>query len=214
MKGCGVLKIIMLGPPGSGKGTQAAMLKDKLAVPAISTGSILRSEIAAGTDVGLKADGYIARGELVPDNIILDIVERRFSQPDCEKGYILDGFPRTVAQAEALNKRAEIDAVVVLDIEDDIIIERMSGRRICKKCDAAFHVSSKPPKTEGVCDLCEGQLYIRVDDAPETVKNRLDTYHKTTEPLLDFYKNKLRIVGKCGSIDETFNSVLAILGID
>jgi adenylate kinase len=203
----------MLGPPGSGKGTQAAMLKDKLGVPAISTGSILRAEIAAGTDIGLKADGYIARGELVPDDIILDIIERRFNQPDCENGYVLDGFPRTVAQAEALKERAEIDAVVVLDIEDDVIIKRMSGRRICKRCDAAFHVSSKPPSKEDICDYCEGSLYVRVDDAPETVKNRLDTYHKITKPLLDFYKNKLRIVEKCGSIDEVFQSVQAVLGV-
>jgi len=203
----------MLGPPGSGKGTQAAMLKDKLGIPAISTGSILRSEIAAGTDIGLKADGYISRGELVPDDIILDIIERRFKQPDCEKGYILDGFPRTIAQAQALKERAEIDAVVVLNIRDDVIIKRMSGRRICKKCDAAYHIESKPTKKEGVCDLCDGAIYIRADDVPETVKNRLDTYHKLTEPLLDFYNDKLRKVENYNGIDAVFNDILETLGV-
>lgn len=208
------LKIIMIGPPGSGKGTQAAMLKERLGVPAISTGSILRSEIAAGTDIGLKADGYISRGELVPDDVILDIIERRFEKPDCENGFILDGFPRTVTQAQALeDKGIKIDAVVVLDIKDEVIIKRMSGRRICKKCDTAFHVESNPSKNEGVCDKCGGELYTRVDDASETVKNRLDTYHKNTEPLLVFYKSLLREVESYGNIDEVLNSILAALGI-
>ncbi|MCL1819231.1 MAG: adenylate kinase [Oscillospiraceae bacterium] len=208
------MKIIMLGPPGSGKGTQAAMLKEQLGVPAISTGAILRSEIAAGTDIGLKADGYISRGELVPDDVIIDIVERRFLQPDCQKGFILDGFPRTTAQAEALDaKGVKIDAVVVLNLDDEVIVKRMSGRRICKKCDASFHVEKNPPKAEGICDFCGGALYTRVDDAPETVRNRLDTYHKNTEPLLDYYKNLLRNVESYGNIDDVLKSILAALGV-
>lgn len=204
----------MLGPPGSGKGTRAAMLKERLGVPAISTGTILRAEIAAGTDIGKKADGLISRGELVPDDIILDIVEKRFKQPDCEKGFILDGFPRTVAQAQALkDKGIEIDAVVELVISDEEIINRMSGRRICRKCDAAFHVEGKPPKKEDVCDDCGGELYIRADDAPETVKHRLENYHRSTEPLLSYYEDLLCKVDSTGGVGDALARILAALGI-
>lgn len=204
----------MLGPPGSGKGTRAAMLKERLGVPAISTGTILRAEIAAGTDIGKKADGLISRGELVPDDVILDIVGKRFKQPDCEKGFILDGFPRTVAQAQALkDKGIEIDAVVELVISDEEIINRMSGRRICKKCDAAFHVEGKPPKVVDICDECGGELYIRADDAPETVKHRLENYHKSTEPLLVFYEDLLRKVDSTGEVGDALARIMAALGL-
>lgn len=208
------MRLIMLGPPGSGKGTQAALLKTRLGVPTISTGNILRSEITNGSDIGLQADAYISKGELVPDSIILDIVEKRLSEPDCEKGFILDGFPRTLAQAQALtNKGIEIDAVVMMDVSDDDIVDRMSGRRVCKKCDASFNLESKPPKISDVCDHCAGTLIIRDDDKPETVLNRLHAYHKNTEPLLEYYKNLLRRVVNRGTIEGNTQAVREALGL-
>ena len=191
------MNLILLGAPGAGKGTQAEILVEKLGIPAISTGNMLREAIANGTPVGLQAKHYMDNGLLVPDEVILGIVAERVARPDCAKGFILDGVPRTLAQAEALEaKNVRIDHVVAIEIDDSVIEGRMTGRRVCSKCGASYHIVANPPKTEGVCDSCGSELIIRKDDAPETVRRRLDVYHAETEVLKDFYKNlgKLRIV--------------------
>ena len=181
------MKLILLGAPGAGKGTQAEVLSRKLNIPTISTGNMLRAAIANGTAVGLEAKSYMDRGALVPDSVIIGIVKERLAEPDCANGFILDGMPRTIPQAEALEANdIHFDAVVSLEISDAEIIGRMSGRRVCPKCGATFHVVSNPPKTEGVCDACGNELIIRPDDAPETVQSRLDVYHAQPEPLKDF----------------------------
>ena len=208
------MRIIMIGPPGSGKGTQAAFMRKRLNVPSVSTGNILRAEIAAGSEVGKKAGEFVSKGELVPDDIILKIVERRLSQPDCENGFILDGFPRTAAQAEALERGGvKIDFVVMMNVSDEEIIRRMAGRRVCGDCGGSFHITDRPPEKEGVCDTCGGGLFIRDDDAPETVKRRLDTYRKNTAPLLDYYKDILKTVENRGSIDKNAEAVAKALGV-
>ena len=191
------MNLILLGAPGAGKGTQAEILVEKLGIPAISTGNMLREAMANGTPVGKQAKHYMDNGLLVPDEVILGIVAERVAQPDCAKGFILDGVPRTLAQAEALEaKNIRIDHVVSIEIDDSVIEGRMTGRRVCGKCGASYHIVANPPKTEGVCDSCGAELVIRKDDAPETVRRRLDVYHAETEVLKDFYQKlgKLRIV--------------------
>ena len=191
------MNLILLGAPGAGKGTQAELLVEKLGIPAISTGNMLREAMANGTPVGKQAKHYMDNGLLVPDEVILGIVAERVAQPDCAKGFILDGVPRTLAQAEALEaKNIRIDHVVSIEIDDSVIEGRMTGRRVCGKCGASYHIVANPPKTEGVCDSCGAELVIRKDDAPETVRRRLDVYHAETEVLKDFYQKlgKLRIV--------------------
>ena len=181
------MKLILLGAPGAGKGTQADILCKELEIPTISTGNILRAAIKDGTPTGLKAKSYMDAGQLVPDDVIIGIITERVTQEDCRNGYILDGVPRTIAQAEALEKAGIVfDDVVSIEISDEKIMERMSGRRVCEACGASYHLVAVPPKAEGVCDKCGGKLIQRKDDAPETVKARLEVYHRETEPLKAF----------------------------
>ena len=210
------MKLILLGAPGAGKGTQADILSRKLNIPTISTGNMLRAAIANGSAVGLEAKSYMDSGRLVPDSVIIGIVKERLAEPDCANGFILDGMPRTIPQAEALEANdIRFDAVVSLEISDEEIIGRMSGRRVCPKCGATFHVVSNPPKTEGVCDVCGEALIIRPDDAPETVQSRLDVYHAQTEPLKDFYARlgNLRSVENTGSIEAVSAAIFRAMGI-
>ena len=210
------MKLILLGAPGAGKGTQAEILSKMLGIPTISTGNILRAAMKNGTPVGLKAKEYVESGKLVPDDVIIGIVNERLAEADCANGYILDGMPRTIPQAEALEASGiNIDCALSIEIADETIIERMSGRRTCKECSQTFHVVSNPPKKDGVCDFCGGELTIRKDDAPETVKARLETYHKETEPLKAFYaaRGKLKSVGNQPSIEATTEVIKAALGI-
>ena len=208
------MKLIMLGAPGAGKGTQAAILSERLGIPAISTGNILRSAVKEGTPVGLLAKSYMDAGKLVPDEVIIDIVAQRLAQPDCAKGYILDGVPRTIAQAESLEKAGvQFDNVLSIEISDEEIEERMEGRRFCHKCGATYHVQNAPSQVPGVCDKCGGQLEQRDDDKPETVKHRLEVYHAETEPLKEFYAQRgiLRPVQNQPSIEATSKVVLEAL---
>ena len=210
------MKLILLGAPGAGKGTQADILSKKLNIPTISTGNMLRAAISNGPKVGLEAKSYMDKGQLVPDSVIIGIVKERLAESDCANGYILDGMPRTIPQAEALRDNGiDFDAVVDLEISDDEIVSRMSGRRVCPKCGATFHVVSNPPKTEGICDACGAELIIRPDDAPETVRARLDTYHEQTEPLQKFYAEmgNLRSVANAGSIEAVSQAIFRALGI-
>lgn len=210
------MKLILLGAPGAGKGTQAEILSKMLSIPTISTGNILRAAMKNGTPVGLKAKEYVESGKLVPDEVIIGIINERLSEPDCANGYILDGVPRTIPQAEALESAGiDIDCALSIEIADEVIVERMSGRRTCKDCSQTFHVVSNPPKAEGVCDFCGGELTIRKDDAPETVKARLEVYHKETEPLKAFYaeRGKLKAVDNQPSIEATTEVIKAALGI-
>ena len=209
------MKLILLGAPGAGKGTQAEILKRKLGIPTISTGNILRAAVKNGTPTGLKAKTYMEAGHLVPDEIIIGIISERLQEPDCADGYILDGVPRTIEQAEVLERFGiSFDAVVAIEVPDETIIQRMSGRRVCEKCGASYHVVNVPPKTEGVCDWCGGALVQRKDDNPETVLSRLQEYHKLTEPLEGFYEARglLRAVEYCPSVDETTQAILKALG--
>lgn len=208
------MKLILLGAPGAGKGTQAAILSRELGIPAISTGNILRAAIQEGTPTGMKAKSYMDEGHLVPDEVIIGIIQDRLAQSDCEKGYILDGVPRTIVQAEELEAAGiQFDHVVSMEVADATIMERMSGRRVCGKCGASYHVVAVPPRTEGVCDVCGGELTVRKDDKPETVKNRLAVYHRETEPLKDFYKERgvLYPVEDMGSVEATSEAILAVL---
>ena len=210
------MRLILLGAPGAGKGTQAEILSRELGIPTISTGNILRAAIREGTAVGLKAKALIEAGKLVDDETIMGIVSERLAKPDCAKGYILDGVPRTIPQAEAMETMGiAIDAALSIEIADETIVERMSGRRTCKNCSQTFHVVYNPPKKEGVCDFCGGELTIRKDDAPETVKARLATYHRETEPLKAFYaeRGKLREVQNQPSIEATTAAIRQSLGI-
>jgi adenylate kinase len=184
------LNIVLFGPPGSGKGTYASRLFEKLGTPHISTGDLIRDEIKSKTDIGRKIEGYTLRGELVPDDVVIELLRRRISQPDCAKGFILDGFPRNVPQAEALDRIAPIGVVINLDVPDAVIIERLSSRLTCKSCGAIFNQRFLKPKVEGVCDKCGGQLYVRDDDKPEVVQERLKTYRKQTQPLIEYYKQR------------------------
>ena len=189
------MRLILLGAPGAGKGTQAEILSKELAIPTISTGNILRAAIKDGTPIGLKAKEYIDAGNLVPDEVIIGIIKERLSEPDCENGYILDGVPRTIPQAEAMEELGiGIDKALSIEIEDQTIVDRMSGRRTCKNCSSTFHVLFNPPKEENKCDFCGGELSIRADDKPETVLARLKVYHSETEPLKDFYEKRGKLV--------------------
>ena len=190
------MKLILLGAPGAGKGTQAEIISEKYNIPTVSTGNIIRAALKNGTEMGLKAKSYIDAGELVPDNVVIGIIKERLSEPDCKEGYILDGFPRTIPQAVALDDMGfVIDAALSIEVADSEIVKRMSGRRVCEKCGASYHTEYKKPDVEGVCNICGGSLVIRKDDEPETVKNRLNVYHEQTEPLKDFYKS-------CGKLIE------------
>ena len=209
------MKLILLGAPGAGKGTQADILKKELNIPTISTGNILRAAVKNGTPTGLKAKAYMDAGKLVPDEVIIGVINERLAEPDCANGYILDGVPRTIAQAEALEKVGILfDALVSIEVSDQEITERMSGWRVCEKCGASFHVVAVPPKVEGVCDNCGGALIQRKDDAPETVLERLAVYHKETEPLKDFYAKRglLRTVENQGGVEPTTRAILKALG--
>ena len=183
------MKIILLGAPGAGKGTQAEIISKKLGIPTISTGNILRAAVKAGTPIGLEAKSYMDAGKLVPDEVIIGIIQERLAQSDCANGFILDGVPRTIAQAEALDAHGiHFDAVLSLEIADSVIEARMTGRRTCHTCGATYHIVAAPPQQEGVCDKCGGELEQRKDDQPETVKHRLEVYHNETEPLKDYYQ--------------------------
>nr|WP_325299318.1 adenylate kinase [uncultured Dysosmobacter sp.] len=209
------MKLILLGAPGAGKGTQADILCKELGIPTISTGNILRAAIKNGTPTGMKAKAFMDAGKLVPDEVIIGIITERVAEADCANGYILDGVPRTIAQAEAMEKAGIVfDAVVSIEISDETIMERMSGRRVCESCGASYHLVAVPPKSEGVCDKCGGKLVQRKDDAPETVKARLEVYHKETEPLKDFYAKRglLKSVENQPSVAETSQAILRVLG--
>ena len=207
--------MIFLGAPGAGKGTQAEIISRKLNIPTISTGNILRAAVKAGTPVGLQAKSYMDAGKLVPDDVIIGIIEERLAQPDCAIGFILDGVPRTIAQAEALEQAGiQFDGVLSLEIADEVIEARMTGRRTCHSCGATYHIVANPPKQDGVCDMCGGELEQRKDDLPETVKHRLEVYHRETEPLKDFYQTRgvLKIVPDMGGIEATSEKILELLG--
>ena len=208
------MKLIFLGAPGAGKGTQAEIIAGKLNIPTISTGNIIREALAKGTEMGLKAKSFIEAGKLVPDDVVIGIIKERLANEDCNNGFILDGFPRTIPQAEALdNMGIIIDKVVDIDVPDENIVNRMSGRRVCKACGSSYHIENKKPKVEGVCDACGGELQIRKDDAPETVLDRLNVYHEQTEPLKDYYAGcgKLRSVEGTAPIKEITASILKVL---
>ena len=213
------MKIIMLGAPGAGKGTQAKMIAEKCGIPHISTGDIFRANIKNGTELGAKAKEYMDTGLLVPDELVCDLVVDRIQQADCEKGYILDGFPRTIPQAEALENalnaiEQKLDYAIDIDVPDENIINRMSGRRACVGCGATYHVLFNPTKVEGKCDVCGESLILRDDDKPETVKKRLDVYHTQTQPLIDFYTERKVLVEVDGtqSMDKVFDDIMKILG--
>ena len=208
------MKIILLGAPGAGKGTQAEIISKKLGIPTISTGNILRAAVKAGTPIGLEAKSYMDAGKLVPDEVIIGIIQERLAEPDCAKGFILDGVPRTIAQAQALDAHGiHFDAVLSLEIDDSVIEARMTGRRTCHTCGATYHIQAAPPKQEGVCDKCGGELEQRKDDQPETVKHRLEVYHNETEPLKDYYQahGVLMSVPDLGGIEETNNKIMELL---
>lgn len=210
------MNLVLLGAPGAGKGTLAAILIDKMGVPSISTGNILREAIKNGTELGKKAKAFMDEGKLVPDDVVIGMLEARIAQPDCAKGYILDGFPRTIPQAEALDRIAKIDCALSLEVPDEVIAQRMSGRRVCLKCGATYHIENFPPKKEGVCDSCGEPLVIREDDKPEVVRSRLETYHKVTEPLIGYYQKqgKLKSIDGTQGIDNTVKFAAEALGIE
>ena len=213
------MKIIMLGAPGAGKGTQAKMIADKYGVPHISTGDIFRANIKNGTELGMEAKKYMDQGLLVPDELTVRILLDRVAQDDCKNGYVLDGFPRTIPQAEVLDSELtklgdHIDYAINVDVPDEDIVKRMSGRRACLTCGATYHIEHVPPKKEGICDVCGSELVLRDDDKPETVKNRLNVYHEQTQPLIDFYTEKgvLKTVDGTVPMEEVFAAITAILG--
>ncbi len=210
------MKLILLGPPGAGKGTQADILSQKLDIPTISTGNILRAAVKEGTEIGLKAKSFMDAGQLVPDEVIIGIVAERLQKPDCNRGFILDGVPRTLAQAEAMEQSGiQFDAVISLEVSDEEIVGRMSGRRACTACGATYHVVAAPSRTEGVCDKCGAELVQRADDKPETVLSRLKVYHSETAPLVQFYQERgiLKPVANQPTIEATTAEVLKALGM-
>ena len=213
------MKIIMLGAPGAGKGTQAKLIADKYNIPHISTGDIFRANIKEGTELGKKAKTYMDNGELVPDDLVVDLVVDRVGKEDAVNGYVLDGFPRTIPQAEALDAALaalndKVDYAIDIDVPDENIVNRMSGRRACVGCGATYHIKYNPTKVEGICDVCGEKLILRDDDKPETVKNRLSVYHEQTQPLIDFYakKNVLAEVDGTKDMEEVFEDIVKILG--
>ena len=212
------MKIIMLGAPGAGKGTQAKMIADKFSIPHISTGDIFRANIKEGTELGRKAKEYMDQGLLVPDELVVNLVVDRLTWEDAKNGYVLDGFPRTIPQAEALTnalaeKGEKVDFAINIDVPDQNIIDRMGGRRACVSCGATYHIVNIPPKKEGICDVCGAELILRDDDKPETVKKRLDVYHEQTQPLIDYYNaaGVLRTIDGTRDVDTVFNEICSIL---
>lgn len=196
------MNLILLGAPGAGKGTQAEIISDKYNIPTISTGNIIRAALKNGTEMGLKAKAYTEQGKLVPDDVVIGIIRERLAESDCKKGFILDGFPRTIPQAKALDDmNITIDAALSIEVADEEIVKRMSGRRVCEKCGASYHTEFKKPEIEGVCNNCDGNLVIRKDDEPETVLERLKVYHDQTEPLKDYYKAQDKLVSVQGQDD-------------
>ncbi len=213
------MKIVMLGAPGAGKGTQAKRIAEKYSIPHISTGDIFRANIKNNTELGLKAKSYMDQGMLVPDELTLDLIMDRFKDEDCKNGYVLDGFPRTIPQAEALTKALQekndkLDYAINVEVKDEEIITRMSGRRACLSCGGTYHIVNIPPKVEGICDKCGAELVQRADDKPETVKKRLEVYHELTQPLIEYYDNEgiLKEVNGSLPMDETFGIIVSILG--
>lgn len=213
------MKIIMLGAPGAGKGTQAKQIADKYSIPHISTGDIFRANIKNGTELGKKAKQYMDQGALVPDELTCDLVMDRIQQDDCKNGFVLDGFPRTIPQAEALDAalgkiNEKMDYAIDVDVPDENIVNRMSGRRACLNCGATYHLISIPPKVEGICDRCGSKIVLREDDKPETVQKRLKVYHEQTQPLIDYYENQgiLKSVDGTQPMDEVFKAIVTILG--
>ena len=210
------MRLILLGAPGAGKGTQADILSKQLGIPTISTGNILRAAIKDGTPVGLKAKNFIEKGLLVPDEVIIDIIVARLKKPDCVRGYILDGVPRTIAQAEAMEKKGiTVDAAVSIEVDDEVIVKRMSGRRVCPSCGQTYHIVNNPPEVDDKCNACGSELIVRSDDAPETVRGRLEIYHKVTEPLKAFYaaRGKLKTVENQTGIEATTAAIKEALEI-
>lgn len=212
------MRIIMLGAPGAGKGTQAVRISEKYGIPQISTGDMLRQAVKEGTELGRKAKEYMDRGELVPDSVVIGIVRERIVQEDCKKGFILDGFPRTIAQAEALDSMLgelglSVDYVINVEVPEEEILKRLTGRRTCKNCQAMYHIVFNPPKVEGVCDRCGGELYQRDDDKEETIKSRLEVYKRQTAPLIEYYGAKGKLVNIDGtkSIDDIFTDIVSVL---
>ncbi len=212
------MKIIMLGAPGAGKGTQAKMIAEKFNIPHISTGDIFRANIKNGTELGKKAKEFMDKGQLVPDELTVEILLDRVANDDCKNGYVLDGFPRTIPQADVLDKELtklgdKVDFAINVDVPDENIVRRMSGRRACLKCGATYHIEHIPPKTEGICDKCGSELVQRDDDKPETVQNRLSVYHEQTQPLIDYYekKNILKSVDGTKDMQEVFSDIVSIL---
>mgnify|MGYP000321371207 FL=1 len=214
------MRLVLLGAPGAGKGTQAKKLIEKYGIPQISTGDLLRAAVAAGTPLGKEAKSYMDKGELVPDSVVLGMVEERLKQDDCKKGYILDGFPRNTAQAEALDKmlaslNMSLTAALSVDVPFDDLMKRLTGRRTCKSCGQMYNIYFKPPAKEGICDKCNGELFQRDDDKEETIKKRLDVYNAQTAPLIDYYGKKgiLKTVQGTGNIDDIFKKVCELLGL-
>ena len=211
-----MLRTILLGPPGAGKGTQAVKIVEKYGVPHISTGDIFRENIKKGTELGKKAQEYMNRGELVPDDLVIEIATTRLLEDDCKNGFILDGFPRTIPQAEALDKSGVvIDRAVEIAVSDDAILARLSGRRVCIKCGAPYHIVSCPPPADNICPKCGGEIITRKDDLPETITARLEVYHSQTEPIKGFYeeRGKLTVVPGEGGIENTSRAILEALGV-
>ncbi len=209
------MKLILLGAPGAGKGTLAAFLVEKMGVPSVSTGNILREAIANHTALGEKAKQFMDAGQLVPDGLVIDLLKERIAQADCQNGFILDGFPRTIPQAEALDQIADIDCALSLEVPDAVIEGRMTGRRVCLKCGATYHIKANPPKTEGLCDKCGDKLHIRKDDQPSVVQHRLATYHEQTEPLKDYYgkQGKVKSIDGAQGIQQTEQFAMQTLGL-
>lgn len=209
------MNLILLGAPGAGKGTLASYLIEKMGVPSVSTGNILREAIANKTELGQKAKAFMDAGQLVPDQLVIDLLRDRIAQDDCKNGFILDGFPRTIPQAEALDQIASIDCALSLEVDDAVVEGRMTGRRVCLKCGATYHIKANPPKQEGVCDVCGDTLHIRKDDKPDVVKHRLATYHEQTEPLKDYYgaQGKLKSIDGAQGIEQTKILACQALGL-
>ena len=210
------MKIIFLGAPGAGKGTQADKVAERLGIPTISTGAIIRAALKEGTKMGLEAKKFVEQGALVPDEVVIGIVKERLAESDCDKGYILDGFPRSVPQAQVLDEMGiKLDCILSLEVSDETIVDRMSGRRVCPSCGRGYHVESLPSSKGEFCEVCDTKLIIRADDAPEVVRSRLEIYHSTTEPLKDFYREKgnLVVVDGTGAVDEITKRTFEALGI-